>query len=140
MKRFFARVWHETDGVLSFEWTVLTSLLTVGVVSGVAAVRDAVTDELGDVAQAMVSLDQSYAITPPLLVQVHGGGFGGGPVGSFGGGLAGTSTAADSVFIDASSYRDCARGQMKVVEFPRDGQRTPQDAPPPAPEELLPAL
>jgi Flp pilus assembly pilin Flp len=133
-------MWHDTDGVLSFEWTVLTSLLTVGVVSGVAAVRDAVTDELGDVAQAMVSLDQSYAITPPLLVQVHAGGFAGGFAGSFGGGLAGTSSAADSVFIDASSYRDGARGAMKVVEFPREGRRALPDAPAPAPEELAPAL
>ncbi len=114
--------------MLSFEWTMLTSLLTVGVVSGVAAVRDAVTDEMGDVAQAMVSLDQSYVIEPPLVIRVHTvNGFGGstGPLftSGFAGGRLTGSAAADSVFIDASSYDDCARGRMKVIEFPRRGER-----------------
>ena len=59
MKTFFARLWKEDDGVLSFEWTVLSSLLTVGVVSGVTAVRDATVDEFGDVARSRVTLDPS---------------------------------------------------------------------------------
>ena len=141
MKKFLSRLWHETDGVLSFEWTMLTSLLTVGVVSGVASVRDAVTDEMGDVAQAMVSLDQSYVIQPPLVINVHtvgsSSGFGGGFVG--GGTFGTTSSAADSVFIDASSYEDCGRGRMKVIEFPRRSDQRPE-APPMAPEETQPAL
>ena len=142
MKQFLSRLWHETDGVLSFEWTMLTSLLTVGVVSGVAAVRDAVTDELGDVAQAMVSLDQSYVIQPPLLINVHTvgsfGSLGGVTSGGFigGGGLA--SGASDSVFIDASSYEDCARRGMKVIEFPRKGSAPQPEAP--MPPETQPAL
>ncbi len=143
MKQLLSRLWHETDGVLSFEWTMLTSLLTVGVVSGVAAVRDAVTDELGDVAQAMVSLDQSYVIQPPLLINVHTvgsfGSLGGSTSGGFigGGGLA--SGASDSVFIDASSYEDCARRGMKVIEFPRKGSASQPEAPMP-PETTQPAL
>ena len=83
---------------LSFEWTVLTSLLTVGVVSGIASVRDAVIDEMGDVAQAMVALDQSYYIQPPLAAQVHtvgwgmnGWGFSGGWGGFGGAGFGGMS-------------------------------------------------
>ena len=140
MRKLLARMWHETDGVLSFEWTMLTSLLTVGVVSGVAAVRDAVTDEMGDVAQAMVSLDQSYTIQPPLAISVHtvGSSFGGS--GFVGGGFSHTSSAADSVFIDASSYADCARGPMKVIEFPRRNSQPDREAPPMAEEETRPAL
>jgi Flp pilus assembly pilin Flp len=105
-------MWHEQDGVLSFEWTVLTSLLTVGVVSGIAGVRDAVTDEMGDISQAMVSLDQSYAIEPPLAIRVHSTGIGGG----WGWG----STSSGSAFIDASSYEDCYRTgrHTQVREFP----------------------
>ena len=144
MKQFLLRMWHDTDGVLSFEWTMLTSLLTVGVVSGVAAVRDAVTDEMGDVAQAMVSLDQSYIIQPPLAINVHTtSGFGGGVTSSFGGfGAAGlTSGASDSAFIDASSYEDCGRTGMKIIEFPRRGQQQQRpEAPPMAEEETKPAL
>jgi len=108
------------------------------VVSGVAAVRDAVTDEMGDVAQAMVSLDQSYTIQPPLAISVHtvGSSFGGS--GFVGGGF--VSSAADSVFIDASSYADCARGPMKVIEFPRRNSQPDREAPPMAEEETRPAL
>jgi hypothetical protein len=135
-------MWHETDGVLSFEWTMLTTLLTVGVVSGVAGVRDAVTDEMGDVAQAMVSLDQSYVIQPPLLIQVHttSGLSGFGSAAFTSSAFTGGSSASDSVFIDASSYEDCARRGMKIVEFPRRGQQPNPEPPPIAPEEARPAL
>lgn len=73
MKRFLLRMWHEQDGVLSFEWTLLTSLLTVGAVAGITSVRDAVQDEMGDLSEAMVSLDQSYRVIPPLAITVHTG-------------------------------------------------------------------
>jgi Flp pilus assembly pilin Flp len=132
-------MWRDQDGVLSFEWTVLTSLLTVGVVSGIAGVRDAVTDEMGDLSQAMVTLDQSYVIEPPLAVRVHTTGWGGWGYSSFWGG----SSASGSAFIDASSYDDCYRhGRMTVNEFPGahrpDGIRNP--APPAAPVEPEPTL
>lgn len=144
MKSLLSRIWHETDGVLSFEWTMLTSLLTVGVVSGIASVRDAVTDEMGDLAQAMVSLDQSYVIEQPLVIRVHtlGGGLGG-VNSAFGGPVLGSqvpSAASGSAFIDASSYDDCTRGGMKVIEFPRSRDRQLDDNPQPAADETAPAL
>lgn len=71
MRKLIARAWRETDGVLSFEWTVLTSVLTIGAVAGIASVRDAVQDEMADVAEAMTSLDQSYRIQGPLIISVH---------------------------------------------------------------------
>ena len=52
MKHLINRIWDEDEGVLTFEWVLLVTLLTIGVVSGLAAARDAVFDELGDVAQA----------------------------------------------------------------------------------------
>ena len=128
LQHFFGRVWAEDDGVLSFEWTVLASLLTVGVVSGIASVRDATIDEMGDLAQAMVSLDQSYCIAAPLGVEVHTGtawGWG------WGWGY-GTSGASDSAFVDAYSYADCHRVRplMKVQEFPRTAPVPPAGPPP----------
>src|SRR5687768_9816233 len=80
VKSLLERLWRETDGVLSFEWTILTSVVTIGAVAGIAAVRDAVVDEMADVAEAMTSLDQSYRIQGPLVVAVHTpyqGGYGG---------------------------------------------------------------
>ena len=133
MKAFFTRLWNEDDGVLSFEWTVLSSLLTVGVVSGVTAVRDATVDEFGDVALSMVSLDQSYYIQPPLVKWV-----------AFrcGRGMLPTSSAG-SQFADAMHYADCTRGPLRVaanqgpsiVEHDWDPAvitPTPQPAAPPA--------
>ena len=49
MKHCIRRIWCEDEGVLTFEWVLLVTLLTIGVVSGLAAARDAVIDELGDV-------------------------------------------------------------------------------------------
>ena len=56
-----ARLIREEDGVLSFEWTLLVVLLVVGIVSGVAAGRDAIIDELGDTMEAVIAFDQSYS-------------------------------------------------------------------------------
>jgi hypothetical protein len=93
-------MWKEEDGVLSFEWVLLVTLLTIGIVGGLAAARDAIIDELGDVAQAMLALDQSYTIQMPLLVVVHD------PA---------VSSAADSAFIDAAFYSDCGRAPVTAV-------------------------
>jgi Flp pilus assembly pilin Flp len=53
-------MWTEEDGVLSFEWTLLLTLLTIGIVSGLAGARDAIIDELGDVAEAAQAINQSF--------------------------------------------------------------------------------
>lgn len=97
------RIWKEDDGVLSFEWVLLVTLLTIGIVSGVAGARDAIIDELGDVAQAMLALDQSYEVDFPLDVLVH--------VDSLSGG-------SDSAFIDAAIYIDCDRRADPVGQPP----------------------
>ncbi len=68
MKGLFNRVWREDEGVLTFEWILLITVLVIGIVGGLSAVRDAVISELGDVAEAVISLDQSYTILPPWEV------------------------------------------------------------------------
>ena len=49
MQQTFERLWREDDGVLSFEWVLLLSLLAIGIVGGLTAARDALNDELGDI-------------------------------------------------------------------------------------------
>jgi len=68
VKSIVNRVWSEDQGVLTFEWILLITVLVIGVVGGLSAVRDAVISELGDVAEAMISLDQSYSIIQPWEV------------------------------------------------------------------------
>jgi Flp pilus assembly pilin Flp len=91
------KLWREEDGVLSFEWTLLVTLLTIGIVSGLSAARDGIIDELGDAAQAMVALDQSFTIDFPLNVDVH---------------TDDPSSSSDSSFTDALIYTDCARAVL----------------------------
>ena len=86
------QLWTEDDGVLAFEWVLLVTLLTIGIVGGVSAARNAIIDELGDVAQVMLCIDQSYTLAFPLQVAVH---------------TAASSSASDSSFTDALLYVDC---------------------------------
>ena len=104
MKNVLARMWKEEDGVLSFEWVLMVTLLTIGIVAGLAGARDAIIDELGDVAQAMLALDQSYMIDSPLQVIVHT--------------TTTTSSASDSGFIDAATYADCGRQSALLQQIP----------------------
>jgi Flp pilus assembly pilin Flp len=94
MRAALGTIWNEEDGVLAFEWTILVTLVTIGVVSGLAGARDAVIDELGDAAQAMMALDQSYTIDHPLAAVVH---------------AETASGASDAAFEDAALYTDCDR-------------------------------
>lgn len=66
-----SQFWHEDDGVLTFEWVLLVTVLVVGVLSGLAAARDSLIDELGDVAQALTAIDQSYRVDYPADVWIH---------------------------------------------------------------------
>ena len=97
MKRLLHRIWLEDEGVLTFEWVLLVTLLVIGIVGGVAAIRDAIIDELGDVAQAMLALDQSFTILHPLLVEVHD---------------TSNQGASNSSFIDAAVFQDCNRNDQ----------------------------
>lgn len=106
MTAAFARLWHEDEGVLSFEWTLLVTLLTFGIVAGISAARDAIIDEFGDVAEAMLALDHSMTIDFPLQVIVHDD--------------SDISSASDSSFLDAQAFTDCARSDLLEGQAPRD--------------------
>jgi Flp pilus assembly pilin Flp len=98
------RMWREEDGVLSFEWTLLLTLLTIGVVGGLAAARDAIIDELGDVAEAAQGIDQSYSLSDlDLNLTINGFSF------SF--------TTEPSVFLETAAdatFTDCGRTNSPI--------------------------
>ncbi|MBN2474987.1 MAG: hypothetical protein JXB62_10295 [Pirellulales bacterium] len=62
MKQLCKALRDDDHGVLTFEWILLITLLVIGIVGGLSAVRDALIDELGDVAAAAVNIDQSYTV------------------------------------------------------------------------------
>lgn len=71
MKYEMSRIWNDENGVLTFEWILLLTVLVIGIVGGLSAVRDAYIDELGDSAEAMASLDHSYYINAPLQAAIY---------------------------------------------------------------------
>lgn len=108
MKPVLCKMWQEDDGVLSFEWTLLVTLVAIGAVGGIVAARDAITDELGDVAQAMLALDGTYAAQMPLELAFS---MNGGPAIVVG-------RASDSGFLDVAVFRDCDRVTTEVATQP----------------------
>jgi len=98
MSNLVMQAWKEDDGVLTFEWILLLTLLTIGIVSGLSTVRDATISELDDVAEAMLALDQSYTIDHPLVSSVH---------------RRDRTAASNSEFRDAADFDHCSRGNFR---------------------------
>ncbi|MBC7353576.1 MAG: hypothetical protein H5U08_14540 [Thermogutta sp.] len=69
MARWLAHLKRE-EGVLTFEWILLITILVIGIVGGLSAVRDGLITELGDVVEAVISLDQSYFIAHPWEIKI----------------------------------------------------------------------
>ncbi|GAB4137791.1 hypothetical protein [Thermopirellula anaerolimosa] len=69
MKRHMHRLWtqlqREDEGLLTFEWILLATLIVIGLVGAYSAVRDGLVDELGDVAEAVIRVDQSFHTEAP---------------------------------------------------------------------------
>lgn len=59
---FLKNIWTETDGLLSFEWTLLVTLVVFGIVAGLTVARDGIIEELADTAGAIGAFDQSYSM------------------------------------------------------------------------------
>jgi Flp pilus assembly pilin Flp len=56
------RLWNDEVGaVVSAELVLVLTILVIGMIVGLAAVRDAVVTELADVAQAIANIDQTYS-------------------------------------------------------------------------------
>ena len=57
-------------GVLTFEWILILAILVIGIVGGLAVVRDSQIIECSSVAEAIISLNSSYTIQVPILVEI----------------------------------------------------------------------
>jgi hypothetical protein len=59
-----SRLWkEETGAILSAEVMLVASILVIGVIAGLASLRDSVTTELADLAQALANVNQSYSFS-----------------------------------------------------------------------------
>lgn len=58
-------LWRDEAGnVISSEMVLLGTILTLGSLTGLVTIRDAVATELGDVATALINMDHSYSYAP----------------------------------------------------------------------------
>lgn len=63
MRKFLSQLWQDEHGfIVSSELIFVATLLVIGMVTGLATVRDQVLFELADVADAISEVDQSYTI------------------------------------------------------------------------------
>lgn len=67
MEKFF----RDETGSLTLEWIFLFTLLVVGIVGGIATIRNAVILEAAEDADAAVGLNDSYTVTPPPALSVN---------------------------------------------------------------------
>lgn len=63
--RLLTRLRQEDEGLLTLEWILLATLIVIGLVGAYSAIRDGFVDELGDVAEAVIRVDQSFHTEPP---------------------------------------------------------------------------
>ncbi len=60
----FVRLWQDDCGaLLATEWVVVATVMVLGIVPGLIALKQGVLSELLDVANATLGLDQSYGFT-----------------------------------------------------------------------------
>lgn len=64
MKKVLRKFWNDESGfVVSVELILIATIVVIGLVSGLTMLRDSVLAELGDTANAIGSLDQSYGVS-----------------------------------------------------------------------------
>ena len=73
--KIMQRLWNEETGaILSAEVMLVASILVIGVVAGLASLRDSVVTELADLAQALANVNQSYSYSGVQGHHVFNGG------------------------------------------------------------------
>ncbi len=66
------RIWQKEEGMLTFEWILMLFLLVIGVVAGLAVIRDASIVEAGRASSAALNLNTGYQVQAPPQITVNG--------------------------------------------------------------------
>jgi hypothetical protein len=70
MRHLFLKLWNDDAGALiATEWVFVATILVLGIITGLVAVRNAVLAELLDFANAVLSLNQSFSFTGQVNCQ-----------------------------------------------------------------------
>ena len=61
MRRLMQKLWNDDGGALiAAEWLFIVTIMVIGIVTGLATVRNAVASELVEVANAITTLDPAW--------------------------------------------------------------------------------
>ena len=64
MRQLMQRLWFDDCGALiATEWVFVATILVLGIITGLVAVRQAVISELTEFANAVMALSQSYSFS-----------------------------------------------------------------------------
>lgn len=64
MTTIAATLWNDDDGaIIATEYLFVVTILVIGTVIGLAAVREAINTELSEIANALLALSQGYVIS-----------------------------------------------------------------------------
>jgi Flp pilus assembly pilin Flp len=92
MKKFALRLWRDEAGfVVSTELVLVATIVVIGLITGLTTIRDQVSTELADLADAISEVDQSY---------------------SFGAITAHASSTSGTLFDDATDFCEAAGGDQ----------------------------
>ncbi len=62
MSQLFGKLWHDDQGALiASEFLFMFSMLVIGTISGLVAMRQALLSEMVETANSVMALDQSYS-------------------------------------------------------------------------------
>jgi hypothetical protein len=74
-RNLLVRLWDDDAGALiATEWIFVATILVLGAVTGLVAIRQAVIAELHDIANALLALNQTYSVTGQSNCQSSTGG------------------------------------------------------------------
>jgi Flp pilus assembly pilin Flp len=64
MSKLFQRLWRDDAGaIIAAEYLFIATILVIGIIVGLANVRDAIVTELSELANAYLALSQGYTIS-----------------------------------------------------------------------------
>jgi hypothetical protein len=64
MRQLMRKLWNDDCGALiATEWVFVATILVLGAITGLVAVRQAILSELTEFANAVMALNQSYSFT-----------------------------------------------------------------------------
>jgi Flp pilus assembly pilin Flp len=64
MRKMLIKMWKDDTGALiATEWVFFVTILVLGIITGLVALRQAVISETTELAQALLSLNQSFSFS-----------------------------------------------------------------------------